>query len=449
MSAAVKKRIFFFILIAVGLLSGVSHAQVVLINSSSTDFFLRAETESIVGNSQSTDFGLFNSGQTLSLPLMSSADFQIFSGIIKPIFQPVKPIYAQIHYQWRNDNGSETSATSATGGSEDTVLTGLAQNSSIRVRMEITNSGGTILSYSSQSFQLQYGQLSTTCSAISSWTGVGTASAVWAMYNSGNLTDGQNTTNIATSTGGVVDANHTFIVANAGVKTTTSTVSAISVPSDSFIEMEFDIQALSSSTAGATYCFRLTNAGSATNFSYSQYPQATLSSQSITLTLNTATVNLPALAPGVAGSATTTATVSVTGASSGYTLSINRNSATSTLTSGTIQFPDASAWNPSGSSCASGQGNGTTTPGNTFSFRVASSGTTANYCSFWWGASDTGGTALYAGVPTSSKIIVNSTSSASQNGTTAVTIIYSANAPLSQEATSYTGSVTITAIANP
>ena len=189
----------------------------------------------------------------------------------------MKPAYTQIHYQWRNDNGSETGATSATGGVEDTLLTGLQQNTSIRVRIEITNAGGTIFSYSAQSFQLQYGLLSTTCSAISSWTTVGATGSVWSMFNSTNLTDGANTTNIATSTGGVADANHTFIVANAGVKTTTSTVASISVPSDSFIEMEFDIDALTSSTPGDTYCFRLTNAGSATNFTYSQYPQATVS----------------------------------------------------------------------------------------------------------------------------------------------------------------------------
>lgn len=274
------------------------------------------------------------------------------------------------------------------------------------------------------------------------------------MYNSSNLTDGANTTDIATSTGGVIDANHTFIVSNAGVKTTTSTVNSISIPSDSFIETEFDIQALSSSTPGATYCFRLTNNGSTNNFTYPEYPEATLASsftQSITLTLNTSTVNLPALAPGIAVSATTTATVNVSGATSGYTVSIQRNPATATTTiaSGTIQFPDYTpVWAPSGSSCVSGEGNGTTTPGNTFSFRVASSGTTANYCPYWWGTNDTGA-ALYAGVPTTTQIIVNSTSSASQNGTTTVTIFYSANAPVNQRVTNYTGGVTITAIANP
>lgn len=421
------------------------------INSSSTDFFVRGGPGSIFGNSQSTDFEDFNDGEVLALPIMQSTDFDIISGIIRPIFQPVKPTYTQIHYQWRNDNGSETSASSATGGIEDTTLTGLAQNTSIRVRMEITNAGGTIFSYAAQSFQLQYGELSTTCSAISSWTVVGGAGATWSMYNSSNLTDGANTTDIATSTGGLIDMNHTFIVSNAGVKTTTSTVTAILVPSDSFIETEFDVQALSSSTPGATYCFRMTNTGSATNFSYAQYPEATLSSgsQSITLTLNTSTVNLPALGPGIAVSATTTATVNITGSPDGYTMDIQRNSATSTLASSSITFPDATVWNPSSTSCAAGIGNATATLGQNFSFRVESSTTSANYCSFWWGASDSGGTAMYAGVPSTTQPIVYSTSTASQNGTTTVQILYSANAPVSQKATSYTGGVTITVLANP
>ncbi len=136
-----------------------------LIDACSTDFFVRGQTGSILGNANSTDFSIYNNGQVLALPLMTSADFWILSGTIKPIFQPVKPAYTQIHYQWRNDNGSETGATSATGGIEDTALSSVAQNTSIRLRMEITNAGGTIFSYAPQSFQLQYGKASSTALA--------------------------------------------------------------------------------------------------------------------------------------------------------------------------------------------------------------------------------------------------------------------------------------------
>jgi hypothetical protein len=430
-----------------------STCDALLLDFCSADYFVRGQTGSIFGNSNSTDFLLQDSGQSLAMPVSTSADFILDSGVLSPVYKAVKPAYTQIHYQWRNDDGTEATATSATAGNEDTPLASLVQNTNIRVRMEISNDGGTILNYTPQSFTLQYGLQSSTCALTTSWTTVGANGASWAMANSTYLTDGSSTTDIATSTGGVLDGNHTFIVNNAGVKDTTSTVASTSVPSDSFMEMEFSINALTSSTPNGTYCFRLTNQGSAQNFVYSEYPQATVSSaQSISLTLSTSTVQLPGLSPGVAVTASTTATVAVNGASSGYTVSIQRNSATSTLanvSSTAITFPDFTSWAPTGSTCAPGQGNGATSTGNTFSFRVASSGTTANYCSPWWGASDAAGTAIYSGVPTTSQIIANSTSSASQNGTTTVSVLYSANAPANQKAGSYTGGVTITAIANP
>lgn len=443
-----RKRIAATLLIATAMAIAVWQ-RAEAFNASSTDFYIRSDVGVVVGRSTSTDFDVYNNGQVNVGSFDTSTDFGIFPGIIKAIFEPVIPVYNVLHYHWRNDDGSETSATSATGGAEDTALTGLAASSSIRLRIEIANTGGTIFSFSPQSFQLQYGLLSTTCSAIGSWTAVGAAGAQWTTYNSANLTNGANTTNIAMATGGVADGNHAFMATNGGVRTTTSTTGLLSVPSDSFVEMEYDIDA-SSSAAGGTYCFRLTNIGSTNHFLYSVYPEATVTGgQSITLTLNPVTLTLPGLSPGNPVSATTTATVNVTGASAGYTLSLKRNAVTSTLASGIMAFPDYASWGPSGTSCASGQGNGTTTPGQTLSFRVQSASTTANYCGFWWGNSDTNGTALYAGVPTSSQIIVNSTSSASQNGTTTTYIVYRADAPSGQEAGSYTGTVTITAIANP
>ena len=75
--------------------------------------------------------------------------------------------------------------------------------------------------------------------------------------------------------------------------------------------------------------------------------------------------------------------------------------------------------------------------------------TTASYCPFWWGANDTNGTAMYAGVPYIAQTIVNSTSTASQNGTTFVSILYRADASTTQQIANYSGGITITAIANP
>lgn len=414
--------------------------------ASSTSFYVRQDMADIAGRSTSTNFWLFNNGSQNGIGLSTSTSFGIFSGIIRALFQPIAPAYNQIHYHWRNDNGTETTATSATSGNQDTILSGLNTSTTIRLRMGISNTGGSLRSFSNQQFRLQYGLLSTICSAIGSWTDFGTGTATWNMSDSTNLTEGNNTTNIATSSlGAVSDGSHTFITPNGGLRDTSNQTGAISVPSDSFAELEYSIAA--TSTASGTYCFRTTNAGSATNFTYTQYPQATLSvGQNITLIVSPSTINMPSLSPGLAVTATSTATVTITGGTNGYSLQISRNSATSTLASSTTTFPDFASWN-SGSDCSTGQGNGTTTPGQTLSFRVQNSGTTADYCSFWWGANDANGTAIYAGFPTSTQTIVNATST--NNGASTSTIVYRADVPGTQKSTNYTGIITFTALTNP
>ena len=151
---------------------------------------------------------------------------------------------------------------------------------------------------------------------------MGTAAAVWGMYNSGNIHDGSSTTNIATSTGGVLDANHTFITPNFGVKTTTSTSPRSPCRAIRSIEMEFDIDALTSSTPGATYCFRLTNNGATNTFPIPKNPEATVAGGQRFSAYHEQPDRHPAGAHSrTAVSATTTATVHVTGATLGYTLS--------------------------------------------------------------------------------------------------------------------------------
>lgn len=417
-------------------------------DASSSSFYVRQNTQGVAGIGTSTSFKLLFGDEQAGAGISSSTSFKLISGIIRALYQGIAPSYEQTHYHWRNDDGSEATSTSATSGVEDTVLASLPQNTIKRLRLEISNEGGTIKSFSTQQFRLEYGRTTTTCSAIGSWSDV-RSGADWSMATTTNLTDGANTTNIATALGGVTDSNHTFLASNGGVKTTTSTAGALSVPSDTFAELEYGVKATATATSTGTYCFRVTNAGSATNFSYTQYPQATVSaagSQSITLSFTPATVTLPGLSPGVAVTATSTLTVTITGGTAGYSIKINRNSATSTLASSTLTFPDYTAWNP-GTGCSVGQGNATTSPGSNFSFRVQSASTTASYCSNWWGANDTNGTALYAGTPTSSQTVMSCTTCNSGSSDTAIK--YRVDAPNSQKATTYNGLVTFTALANP
>jgi hypothetical protein len=111
----------------------------------------------------------------------------------------------------------------------------------------------------------------------------------------------------------------------------------------------------------------------------------------------------------------------------------------------TNTFPDYTAWDPTANG---GNGNATTTPGSTFSFRVNYTGTTSNYNSTWWGTNDNDGTAKYGGMPVSSQQIMTCNSSSCQNGTTDTIIKYRADAPASQPIGDYSGSITITALPN-
>jgi len=189
------------------------------------------------------------------------------------------PSLQQMHYHWRDDDDNEEDAASLTSGNEDTNLTGFAKSTTRRIRIEVSNEG-TSTSASTQ-YRLEWGLKSTTCNAIGTWVNVDTASDAWEMYNTGNLTDGDDTTNIAESTGGVTDENTTFLVDNNAVKDTSATTAGITLASTEFAELEYAIRATSSATDGATYCFRVTNAGTAIT-SYNAYPEATLQDDDLT-----------------------------------------------------------------------------------------------------------------------------------------------------------------------
>jgi hypothetical protein len=183
----------------------------------------------------------------------------------------VNDISTQEHYHFRNDNGSETTATSRTSGTEDTPLTNLDRGTSTRLRIEVSNKGSTTTL--SEQYRLEYAQKLSSCAVASGWTDVGATGGEWDMHNSANLTDGSNTTNIATALGGVTDESTTFLVANGGQKDTSSQASGVVLATSSFIELEYSIISSSTQVAdNATYCFRLTDAGTPLE-QYDVYPE--------------------------------------------------------------------------------------------------------------------------------------------------------------------------------
>lgn len=250
--------------------------------ATSTSFFAKQNIDAIAGGSPtssqstSTSFQLFAAGgQTADGTSTPGSNFTLWGGFLRSFDKDVHPTYTQIHYHWRNDDGTEATATSGTGGTQDTATSSIPKSAVKRLRIAISNEGGTQAAYTTEQFRLEYGEKVTTCAAIGTWTDVGAVAGHWDMANSANLTNGNDTTNIATAVGGVTDENKYFIGQGA-VLDTASAPSALSLPSHSFIEIEYAIQALSGATDSATYCFRVTDAGTATQYSYTQYPEATL-----------------------------------------------------------------------------------------------------------------------------------------------------------------------------
>jgi len=182
------------------------------------------------------------------------------------------PNLTQIHYHWRNDYNNEADATSATSGTEDTSFDTFSASQNKRLRLEISNEGGA--ASESVGFLLEYGLKETTCGAISTWVDLGAGGGDWDMFPTDNLTDGNNTTDIIDSNKGAVsNANPTFKSSNAGVKDTSSLVAAMALTYEDYVEMEFSIKP---NVTSGTYCFRVTDGGSTTNFTYSVYPETTV-----------------------------------------------------------------------------------------------------------------------------------------------------------------------------
>jgi hypothetical protein len=66
------------------------------------------------------------------------------------------------------------------------------------------------------------------------------------------------------------------------MKDTGSETSSIWLSPSEFTELEYSIKATSSATGGATYCFRLTDAGTVTPFAVAIYPEVTLAAAVVT-----------------------------------------------------------------------------------------------------------------------------------------------------------------------
>ncbi len=186
----------------------------------------------------------------------------------------IETLVSQTNYHWRNNDGSETDATSATFGEPDTPLEQLRIEAPTRLRLAVANAGGR--DADPKQYRLEWARRVSTCAAVNDWEDVGAAGGAWQMSPSENLTNGEDTTNIATSSGGVPDPQPTFITPNGGVRDTESQTGDITLTSYSFVELEYSIEATAEATEGGEYCFRVTDDGTELS-NYDTYPQVTIS----------------------------------------------------------------------------------------------------------------------------------------------------------------------------
>jgi hypothetical protein len=179
----------------------------------------------------------------------------------------------QTHFHWRTDTGIETAALSATAGIADTAIPAILPNNPRRLRLQVSNEGA--LSSAATQFRLEYAESSPTCADATAWTDVNATNDAWNMSLSSFITEGSNTTNISVANGGMADENTTFLVANGGLRESTSQTGSLTLLSTNFVELEYSIVASTTAVEGTTYCFRVSDAGSPLAV-YSQYAAATI-----------------------------------------------------------------------------------------------------------------------------------------------------------------------------
>ena len=160
---------------------------------------------------------------------------------------------------------------------EDTKLTGLATNTTKRIRFAVSNEAAETTG--NVTYQLQVAETATCSSGI--YTAVPTdASGDFRVVDSSYITDGEATLNIQS---GLTDDATGFV--SGQLKDAGNTTVSISLAGDQFTEIEFAVQATDNATGSGDYCFRLYDTtGQTTLDTYTNYAQVKITGQDLTQT---------------------------------------------------------------------------------------------------------------------------------------------------------------------
>ncbi len=138
----------------------------------------------------------------------------------------VDPELTQYGYHWRNDDGDETGATSVTGGIPNSPALSFSSTTPQRLRLGVYAPG---TGSDTVNLRLEFAEKAGTCALATGWADVDGADDDWNLFDSSNITNGANTTNIATSSGGVGDPALVFLTPNGGLLDTSSETGALEI----------------------------------------------------------------------------------------------------------------------------------------------------------------------------------------------------------------------------
>ncbi|MEA1962997.1 MAG: hypothetical protein U9M94_02030, partial [Patescibacteria group bacterium] len=182
------------------------------------------------------------------------------------------PEISQIHYRWRTDDGSETTADwlEAEDTGSPTASTSADIGDNIRLRIEAANTGGG--SAANYNYRLEYAVTTGSCSSDpGGWLAVLTdSSGHWQMATSSYFTDSDPTTFQLSNTEAY------DFVAGDMVASSSNSSGNITLSEGKYTEVEYAIKATVNAQGAGTYCFRTTNAGTPLD-DYDIFPVITIS----------------------------------------------------------------------------------------------------------------------------------------------------------------------------
>ena len=204
-------------------------------------------------------------------------------------------------------------------------------------------------------------------------------------------------------------------------------------------------------TNGTTYYFivRATDPSSipiATSTEVSAVPIA----PSLTFTIDSGAQSLPTITPGALAATSSILQVNTANVT-GFNVTLARSNTTGTLqlaSDPSTVISDKTDWTAPSATTTSGPATASTTQPQTLQFRLWKAQSDAQvYASTWWGVDDTVVNALFAGIPSTTQTIANSSVAAAATSTARV--LYDLSVGITQKTGTYNGNITYTATANP